>query len=189
MISDGWLTKAETARRLGISERGLERLVAKGEGPAVRYRPRTGNRPEPLYRERDVDNMAPHTRTEVMRPGDPRLPRPEVPAVATVPTYDLRPLASAFEALAGAILTRFPTPPPTVKQWLTPGEAGAYLGLSEGLIRRLIRAGRLPFARDGHFYKVSRASCDSIDVVTQLSELKQTTQALRAAVAGRKNGQ
>jgi len=185
MNLDGWLTKEETARRLGVSERTLERMTAKGDGPAVKHRPRSGNRPEPLYSERDVENMAPQPRADVMRPGDPRLPRPAVPAVATA-RVDMAPLATAFEALAGAILTRFPAPPPAVKQWLTPAEAAEYLGLSEGLIRRLIRAGRLPFARDGHSYKVSKASCDTIDTLTQLSELKHATAELRDAVKARR---
>ena len=190
---NGYLTKSEAARRLGISERTLERMTAKGKGPSVRLRPRAGNRPEPMYRERDVENLL-HAGAEVM-------PAPAVPAVATVASSDVselhrsgpivaidwRPVVALFQPLVTAASEALrPAPPPApVQQWITPAEASSYLGLSEACIRGLIRRGKLPYLRSGHSYMVKRSDLDNLAGVTRLAEV---TQELRETVKSRRAG-
>lgn len=177
-----WLTEPEAAKRLGISWRTLLRRVAKGEGPERQMRPRKGAKPEPVYNPRDVERMSAQ-RAVVVRPE--MLPRPERPMgqeIAVAPIF-----MAVLDRLAGA-LEKFAPPPakPEVKAWMTPGEASAYLGLSEGLIRRLIRDGKLPRFREARGYVVAKVHLDNIDSMAGLTGLQQTTAALRETVQARR---
>jgi excisionase family DNA binding protein len=185
MNLSGWLTKAEAAERLGISTRSLERLTDRGQGPEVQYRPRKGNRPEPLYNPEQVQAMRPQPKAQVIRPGDPRFPQARVATVATQASVDIRPFVALLDRITLAVEHRL-APAPVIRPWLTPTEAAQYLGLSEGLVRRLIRTGRLPFVKDGNCWKVSKASCDSIEALAQLSQLKQTAADLRETLENRR---
>ncbi|SRR5712691_11442869 len=183
-----WLTKADAAARLGISQRTLDRLDAKGEGPECRNRPRPGKRPEPVYSPSDVETLAAAKpamiaatspigpqRSGLMDPtpagiGVQRathggLIDPSRPA-DSAGTQDLqRPfgmvLARVIEHLAGAaaaVAQSQREPTP----WLTMPEAAAYTGLSETLLRRLARSGQLESMLDGA-RKVRRRDLDTLD--------------------------
>lgn len=179
-----WIPELETARRLGISWRTLLRRAEAGEIER-RMRPRAGKKPEPVYNPRDVERLeAPAAM--VMR--DQRLPaNPSRPVndSAIAPVF-----VAVLDRLAGALEKFAPVAPPApLPTWMTPKEAGAYLGLSEALIRRLIRCAKLPCLRDKRGYIVARVHLDNLDSVAALAGLQAATADLRQVVEARRAAQ
>ena len=162
-----WLTKPDAAARLGISERTLDRLCEKGEGPERRDRPRVGLKPEPVYNPDDVDRLA-APKAHVMPA--------QTAAVATrpsAPSADV--LSLVLDRIAGAVEGRLsqalPSPEPL---YLTLPQASAYTGLSMAFLRRLISTEKLPALRD-RAIKLRRDHLDDLanyrTSMTELAEL------------------
>lgn len=176
---ESWLTEAEAAEMLRISERTLRRRCAEGNGPERGERQRPGARPEPVYNPEDVARLA-ETKPAVFSPDSPltlRAPRFS-PAGMT-----------AIEQLAELLQMRLqepaPPPPRPPARWLTLKQARETTGLSLALLKRLIAAGRLRPLRDGAI-KVLQADLDSLDNLQELdlAGLARTEKA--KAVAGGK---
>lgn len=182
-----WLPQSEAARRLGISERTLERrLEAKAaDAPEMQWRPRPGRKPEKVYNPRDIERLTARM-AKTIPAGSPLLPAPGAPAHSAMIPADA--MARFLDGFTAILVNRL-TPPEPPKQWLSMAEAAKYVGLSEALLRRLVRAGRLPYVRDGNSWKVSKAHLDNLDAISSVSELRQATADLRGAVSARKGAQ
>lgn len=164
-----WLSRAEAAARLGISERKLERLDAKGQGPERRERPRAGMRPEIVYNPEDVDlerMAAPKLHVMPERwEAENRSPA-LVNGSSEITIADLQAASSQLavvDRLAERLAVWLPPRPPV--PYLTLREAAARRGLSVTLIRRLVRDGKLPAIVDGSV-KVLQSDVDQLDGVT-----------------------
>lgn len=181
---DHWPDEEETARRFGITPRGLRKWIAKGKAPERRFRRRPGGgKPVACFNPEQIENMLAERNTQVLAAGDPRLPRPELPGHANL---HLSPLAAAIQQLSLAVISRIPAPqlpqaPP--KPYGTPETMGAELGLSGGLIRRGIQAGIIPAVRDRRGFIVSRAHLEHPELFQKLAALRGE---LRQAVENRR---
>jgi excisionase family DNA binding protein len=147
----GWLTKAQAAERLAISERTLDRLGKKG--PERRLRPRPGKKPEPVFNPVDVEAMAPKEEAHVV-------PYAAVSRGAGLPEPTLG-VALAFTAIEKVAERLAIRGPERWKPWMTIAEASEYSGLSESFLRRLVRESQLPSVRD-RAVKVRRADLDNL---------------------------
>lgn len=74
---------------------------------------------------------------------------------------ELAPFAPFFSKLAELLSERAPAPAPAM--WLSIEQAAEYSGLSDGLLRRLVKAGRITGVRDGRWWKVRKADIESFD--------------------------
>jgi excisionase family DNA binding protein len=180
-LSD-WPSETEAARQLGVSWRTLIRRCEAGELER-QMRPRPGKKPEPVINPRDVERLL-AKKPMVMRSDMVPSPAPGQ-ETAVVPVF-----AAVLDRLAG-VLEKFA---PAARRapasdWMTPAEAGRYVGLSEGLIRRLIRTGKLPFLREKRGFVVARVHLDNLDALAGLAGLQQATIDLRQTVASRRAAQ
>jgi hypothetical protein len=124
-----WQTKAEAAKRLGISERTLDRWITERKIER-RYRAIHGRRPIPVLNPDDVDTLAAQLAHAV----------PETAAIAIRQEERLSPTAQLAQlgrlaALAGVAGDRHQRFAP----WLTIDQAVEYSGLTEGQIRKLVK--------------------------------------------------
>jgi excisionase family DNA binding protein len=148
----GWLTKAEAAERLGVSERTLDRMAAGGPERQLRRVP--GRRPEVVYNPVDVEVRCALT---------PAVVAPASQALAV--SQPLSPAPDAWDALASKLATLarlFSSQPAAAasKLFFTIPEAANYSGLSEAFLRRSVRTGVLPAVRD-RAVKIRKADLDS----------------------------
>lgn len=149
-----WLSEPETAARLGISTRTLQRKCAAGEGPERRERQKPGVRPEPVYNPDDVARLAAFPPAVFSR--DSAIV-PRTGGEITVPP------GSIIEQLAAALHKRLQEPPPRPPaRWLDLRSASARTGLSVAFLRRLIASGRLKAIRDRSI-KVLQCDLDNLD--------------------------
>ena len=138
---NGWLTKAEAAQKTGISERTIERLVARGE---IRqsYRHIPARRPITILHPEDIDKLKQKT----------------LPPVPTPPING---------ALTKSMVTdrfNFLTPPRVAikdKIFLTIDEAAELSGLPKAHLRRLIADESLP-AIKAHGWRIRRADIEKL---------------------------
>jgi len=148
MDDDGWLTKAEAAAQLGVAERTVERLAARG---ALTARMRPGF--PTMYNPADVSREAAAARTVhraaislVDRNGNGHDPRTALERAAYAPPGDelLGPALRFLERLT-ALLPEGPTGPtgPTAPLFLTVEEAALESHLPARELRRFIREGKL----------------------------------------------
>lgn len=171
-------TISEACSALECSWRTLRRWALAGK-PARFYRPRAGNRDEVIFDADEVDAMRPQARTQVLPPAGRMAegvadPPPTPPSGQTL-------LLAALGRLLERVSAPPALPPPPSKEWLTPAEAAAEQGLSEGFIRRAIAGGSLRVVRDGrNGFKVHRSALAS------LATLSRTTTELREALAERR---
>jgi excisionase family DNA binding protein len=138
-----WLTKAEAALRLGVSERTIETWISErklGSKPL----PRSGKRPATMVDPADVERVAASS-TAVPSTA------PHQPAAAAVPLV-AQLLAAAFQPQA--------TPQP--KPFLTLAAAAEFSGLPAGLLRKLIRQRHLKAARHGDETYIRTADIEQI---------------------------
>lgn len=158
-----WLTKAETAAILGISERTLDRLGEQGKGPERRLRPRPGKKPEPVYRPEDVQAMAAaQNKPMIIAPDSPLRTAPAAGSIAPRPPAQPPLGVAEFFALVDGIAQKVTAVLPRAeKLWLTLEEAAQVSGLSEAFLRRLVRTGNLPAVRD-RAWKVRRSDLANI---------------------------
>lgn len=163
MDADGWLTKADAATRLGVGERTVERLAARG---ALTARMRPGF--PTMYNPEDVDRMASASRTvhrAAIAAADPTtrangnghgaLVRQEAP----VPEPLVEPIVRFLELLTTrlAIGPTGPTgPTPIAPLYVSVDEAACLTGLSRPTVRRMVAEGKLPFERDRGGIKIRR---------------------------------
>jgi len=159
MDADGWRTKAETATALGVGERTVERLAARGVLTA-RMRPGFPT----MYNPDDVRRLASGARTVhrgAISPADGNGHGlgALVPAGAGGAEQLVERLVWFLELL-GARLAEGPTGPtgPTPEPPLCVGlaQAAALTGLSKGYLRRQVEAGNLTAAVDGRRLKFWR---------------------------------
>ena len=191
-----WLSEPETARRLGISERQLRTRASQGKLPERMYRPRPAGKAQPVYNPRDVEDLE-AAKPMVLPPDGPA--RTDAP-VGRSPARAGTPMAAnpflEFGRILNPFLERITTalerrleppkalePPPTPTPWVTMAQAAQITGLSENLLRNLVRTGRLPFFRDKQGWKVAIADLEHLEA----SKLRQVTEEVRTAVAGRRN--
>lgn len=154
-----WLTKKEAADALGMSERTLDRLCDKKQGPERRDRPVAGGgRPEAVYNPDDVERIRAAKVGQVIAAASPLMPLGD----AFAPVKDA---GLAIERVALAIADRIAPP----DRWLTLDDAAAHKGLSRALILRLVKAGVLPAIRD-RAIKVRQSDLDKIITLSILSE-------------------
>jgi len=157
-----WLTKAEAATHLQISERTLDRRCDAGTGPERRERPRPGLKPEPVFNPDDVARLA-APKAHVMPPADFGIEPATLPAPARKHESQIarQPapndvLSLVLDRIAGAMEAKMQ--PPAL--YLTLPEARAYSGLSLALLRRHVKQGKLPSILDGAT-KVRRVDLDN----------------------------
>jgi excisionase family DNA binding protein len=154
-VSD-WLTKAEAARALGLSEKGVERLVQEGQIQQARRRGQKGGARLAVYHPADVARVAatrdsgppaaflvPGTALHGSGPGPGTALAPAEAAIGSRPDDDV--LRQIFAAALRAVSETSQTP--TVYMRL--GEAAARAGLSPATTRRLIKARGIRTVRDG----------------------------------------
>ncbi len=130
-LSPPWLTKAEAALRLGVSERTIETWIAERK-LGSRPLPRPGKRPATLVDPTDVGRMAEQQHRGAI------LTAPHQPAAAPAPLL--------AQLLAAAIQ---PQATPQPKPFLTLAAAAEFSGLPAGLLRKLVRQRTLKAARYG----------------------------------------
>jgi hypothetical protein len=163
-----WLTKAEAGRRLGVSERTLDRMKFRG-GPERRNRQAPGRRPEVVYNPVDIERLTQPAPTVIEQPHLP--PQQLATRPQSGPGWDA--LAANFSTLARLF------PATAGKLFLTVPEASLYSGLSEAFLNLAIETGVLPAVSDGE-WKVRRADLDTFaaddyiaDNLSQLSTPKK----------------
>lgn len=152
-----WLTKAEAADRLGISERTLDRLCAGANGPERQTRRRPGKRPEVVFNPDDVAARQPKQPLHVVPSGSNVVARVPGGAGAALPTG----LPPEFSLLALAAYERAVASAPELqpRPFLTLAEAADYSGLTETFLRKLVSEGKLSAVRDRSL-KIRKASLD-----------------------------
>jgi excisionase family DNA binding protein len=152
-----WLTEPEAAAALQISPRTLRRMCADGRGPQSAMRPVPGRKPERVYDQERVDELASQS-----APPQALIAVPVEEPRALARTLNVPTLAAAGDVMSvlqqfAAILRPSATPGPTA--WLTLDEAAAYSGLSRTFLARMVQDGELPSVRDRSI-KVRRADLD-----------------------------
>jgi len=142
-----WIPKPEAARRLGVTERTVDRMIAAGKLE------RTWRR---VPGRRDL---------AVIHPG--QLAALEA-ATVQAPAAASPPPAAADGAIAAAelieALDRLARALKPAPLWLTLDEAVEYSGLSRELLKQLIRARKLPLLRDGEARKVRRRDLERLSI-------------------------
>jgi excisionase family DNA binding protein len=158
-----WLTERDAAAALGVSVRTIRR---KAEAREIERRARAipGRRPEAVFRPVDIERLAAEQPFIPAANGkqapETALARGEHPSAPRALTQ----LATFAEALIAAVRANG-EPQARPKAWLGLQEASEYLGLTEGFLRRLARAGKLPSVRDGRQgTKVRRIDLDNLAV-------------------------
>lgn len=175
-----WLTEPEAARRLGVSTRTLRTWASQGKRPERKYRKREGNRDEPVYNPGDVEELEaskPVVLAKEVAPVLPPIAAPPVPSYG----FSVAPLVPFFERLTMALERRL-APPEPVKPWVTMKEASGICGLSEHLLRSLVRTGKLGCLRDKQGWKVKRTDLEGLEA----SKLRNITAELRQNLANRR---
>lgn len=155
-----WLTKQEALSMLGKSERSLDRLVAAGK-VQKQTRQRDGRTPEPLYNRADLERATAIPAFEMPATGNggqPLAPRDAQPLTQRADPGMLALIASATRLLAASPRD----PGVSAPLWCGIAEASQLTGLSERLLRRLIRTSQLPALRDGTAWKIRRFDLHSI---------------------------
>jgi excisionase family DNA binding protein len=166
------ITKERAAELLGKSLRAVERYSKSSEGrPAllsVTYEKGT-TRDVPVYDEWEVAQLA----ERLKLPSVPARGVLEVPQTAIATRNDtsdnlvaiLERMASAMEATRRAIPPGEPSAPPSVpiadKPLLKLAEAAALTGLSRGILREAIDAGKLKARIIGRGWRVKRDELDA----------------------------
>ena len=166
---EAWLTTAEVAARLGVSESTLDREVRAGRWQ-TRYRPREGRKPERVFAPHEVEAREPKPVTEVVR----HEPVNASNSVSLTKSPESTP-SLAFPDPTPAILRFAALVAPAKPRWLTLDQASEYTGLSRPFLVRLIRAGQLPAIRD-RAIKVREADLDNIGNSVSLTELRKCGQ-------------
>jgi hypothetical protein len=138
-----WIPKPEAARRLGVTERTVDRMIAAGK-LRRQWRRIAGRRDQAVIHPGDVEAI------EAATAAPPASPPPAAADAAGAEV-----IAAALDRLARAL-----KPPPL---WLTLDEAVEYSGLSMELLKQLIRARKLPLLRDGA-RKVRRRDLERLSI-------------------------
>lgn len=178
-----WIPGPEGAERLGVSIRTLERYAEDGRCES-KLRPRDGRKPERVYNPQDIEKLEAELNPPFVASRSELTHSPAVIDSAIAPIFVgvLDRLAAAFERVMPATLP----PAPPAPAWMTPAEGAKYLGLSEGLIRRLIRSGKLPRLREARGFVVAKVHLDNLDAMTELSGLATATTDLREVLKTRR---
>ena len=162
----GWLTKRETATRLGVSTKAIERWTRAGK-IEQRLRPQAGSPAVSVYFPEDIIKL------EAERAARPFVVGAAVPANGSGKTGLVVPPASSGlseEALAkvlGSFVSAIQKPTSQMSQtakWLTIDEAAVYLGWPTRDVRQAIKSGELPAKhtiRNG--WRISRKALDAIE--------------------------
>lgn len=154
MDADNWLTKAEAATKLGVSDRSVERLAARG---ALTSRMRPGF--PTMYNPDDVAQVASAGRTvhrAALAAAVQASPANGHGAAALAHRHEgsMEPLVDPLVRLLELVSARLaigptgPTGPTAATLYLTLAEASAVSGLSETYLRRQIAAQTLRAVRD-----------------------------------------
>lgn len=175
-----WLSDAEVCARLEISARTLDREAKAGRmHPMNRHRP--GLRAQRVWNPEDIDARLPQRPAQVMPPETPPVRfRPYLSDVQIPPVTELSrsgdlggalvtALAGALQRIADVVETRTLPPQRPATPWLTLPDASEYTGLSVAYLRRVIKAGKLPWIRD-RAIKVRRADLDNLDSLAELTQ-------------------
>jgi excisionase family DNA binding protein len=158
-----WLTKAQAAKRLGVSTKTIENLGVSKIANHIWTRP-TGGPPIRVYATEDVERLG-RARAEA---GAPRYtitgPAPAATGLvvgaaqpAVPPAADSAALMR-LESFLETISKKVTTKSSSEKVFLTIPEAAEFAGLSESYIRRGCRDGSLPAIRDGHIWRIRRTT-------------------------------
>ena len=162
---DHWPTKAEAARRLDTSIRNIERLIARGDIESSK-RTQPGRKPITIVNPDDLARMQPPA--HVMPPETGATGETQALQRATLHQQTAAAFSLTEQQLAALLqhIATIATGPAgervDTKRWLTPAEAAALSGLSEPLLRRLIKAGELFARRDGREWKIRREDLDKL---------------------------
>ncbi len=146
-----YLTRAQAAELLGVSEKTVQRLVRVGKLPQL-FRPQNGKPPEAVYNPVDLQRI----KAEIPPPLPQPQPRPKArhqPAAVPVPDIPL-----------------------TEKIWLTMRETAALTGLPMAVLKRSRDERTLPAAQFGRTWRVHRPSLMSMqqqETISWLAYLKQ----------------
>lgn len=149
------LTKREASAALGVSERAVNRYVAKGK-LTVSYRKRASGSQEALFDEEEVERL----KAKMEAP-----PPPQSKAETALTRRDKGQAVAAVtvvEQLAARLseISRPSVVPVEAKLMLTLAEAAQLAGLSRGLLLEAIREGRLKGQKLGRGWKVKRSDLE-----------------------------
>lgn len=147
--AERWLSKDEV-QKLGMSERTLERRAREGHIKRI-YRSIPGRKSAPFFFASDVERL---------------LAKPKTPVVLKTAKRRRAARQNAASGLPAKAPPRsYPAIPPSVpiekKLYLSVTESVLLTGLSDTLLRRLIKAKKLPAIIDGG-YKIRRADLENL---------------------------
>ena len=164
-LLDHWLSKAEAARRLQVSEKTIDRMADRQQIER-RMRQRPGRKAEPVFDPEAVDSLASERTPATVAPAPAALARQADPRSAAPRRVD-HPVAAIAEALAAAIAQTITPRPPAA--WLTIAEASRHTGLSKSLLKRLAHSGRVRAIRDRGL-KLFRDDLHNPDTIATVSK-------------------
>jgi len=150
-----WLTESQVAQQLGISERTLRREVAAQKWQA-RNRPRPGKKPEIVFDPEAVALRKPGPPTTAVSIGG--VPN-DMDSMAELTESAVAVIPALLDLIDQRAAAMQPKPEPL---WNPLQRASEITGLSEGYLRRMIKADRLPAVVDGQT-KVRTASLETAD--------------------------
>lgn len=182
-----WPNEPETSDRLRCSVRTVRRYVERGELER-RLREVPGQRPESVFNPEDIERLMVEkpffpgeslklqSGSQQLQATSQTMPVPLHPALAQTilifqklaePIFEqnqktLASLTEGMELIRRSLPEAPETPPARFKMWMTISEASEYSSLTEGLLRRLARSGKLPSLRDGKGIKVRRSDLDML---------------------------
>ena len=165
-----WLTKDEAAAELGTSVKTVERMASRKEIERA-LRPTAHGKQQAVY---NPDDIARHrarlfvgagnvARAPFLLPAEAPLPSDDAPARSREAPYPLAPPSpNAIAEWRDVLLTLAaprpePPPPPPPPLFVTRKEAARILGVTEGTVRRLWKAGKLQTLKSGNQQLVRRA--------------------------------
>jgi excisionase family DNA binding protein len=155
------MNKDEAAAYLGISTRTLERYTSKGN-LQVKYEG-TNKRPIAIYEQEDLDRLKSDLVTPLVKPKieDDNLP-------ATIPDNQNKSLSVVVGAIGEEqqnplerLVAALSAVPVADKLLLTLPEVQALTGLSRGILKEAIKAGKLKAKIIGKSYRVKRGDVEN----------------------------
>ena len=150
---ESWLTKAEAAAALRVSEKTIERMATKGQLHRETRR-RTGVRPQPVFNPQDIEALKTQQGPEpFVVPESEQTPKPNRALAPVRP--DFGSFLQAFSPAGGVPLKD--------KLFLNVKEAAQYAGLPLSTIRRLIAANKLKAIKAGG-WRIKRSDLESLDL-------------------------
>lgn len=157
------MNKSEAAAHLNVSTRAVERYTAAGRLTPTYEKGRTG--PAPVYDRAQLDALKREMSdgaTEPRRPvkHDKPAKHDSKPTALAIPQRKLPELAQFFAAVEAARTAQPSIADLAAKPILTRAEAQKLTGLSRGVLKAAVQAGKLKETLIGRAYRIKRDDLD-----------------------------